>query len=235
MHLYEVTSKTLWENRLYYSSVGPSDFSDSFNSTVGISPSSTDALLLVLTRPVAKFQSMQDLHRRASMIVTSIEINELITKSRSVDEHFSQTHSHNHGTLPKISGRKILSFDPLEQIETSLNTKMENIGPAISPSHGDWVNKYETTNNIKPGLTSTFSASMSTMTSHSLQSYDGKRSRRLTTVAWQSLPRLKASVETREDSLLYSSKISLVYENSRIGFKIWNLKNGSPHPTGNAW
>lgn len=58
--LYEITSKLPRMKQLCYPYAQNLNLSDCFQSMVGISPSSSDALLLVLIESMAKFRSMQE-------------------------------------------------------------------------------------------------------------------------------------------------------------------------------
>lgn len=68
------SSKIPWKKQLCYSCAPNLHPSDGFHSTAGISTSSADAVLLVLTREMARFRSMKELQRRANRSVLSIDM-----------------------------------------------------------------------------------------------------------------------------------------------------------------
>lgn len=105
-----------WKKRLCSSSVESLQLSDWFSSTVGISPSLADVLLLVPTRAVARFQYMQELHRRANS--RSISTDMIILFARSFPTEMDTVHRHasDDDTPAKRTTYGNFPFNPLEHM-----------------------------------------------------------------------------------------------------------------------
>lgn len=80
LDLYEFAGETPWRNWLCYSSAQDLHLSDGFHPTVGISPSCTETIPLVLTRETARIRSMQEPERRANRRGISIDIDIIFVK-----------------------------------------------------------------------------------------------------------------------------------------------------------
>lgn len=117
---------------------------------------------------------MQKLQKITNMSGISSDTVSLLAKSRSVVINLSPTHVIGLDILPKSSSWNIFAFHPLELLDSSPKTAMENIDLVTTVSDIASVHEQVATNTIKQGSIGTFSATTSKMTSRSIEEYGGE-------------------------------------------------------------
>lgn len=117
LDFYKFASRTPLKKRLWYTSARNLLVSDGFHSTVGMSPSSADAVLLVVTRAMARFTWMHELQRRTSRWGLPIDTGILIAENDLRNMDTAQKPGADIDSLQHITSCRNPQFDLFEDME----------------------------------------------------------------------------------------------------------------------